>query len=75
VKAYLKLVFSSSPDASFSRLGTAFSLLFSLGWVTYLVIVNRVLPDLHGIAFLNGSIYAIGKVNETIQKFSGGNGS
>lgn len=65
--SWLKLLFSQSSEASFSRVATAFSVAASLFWVTHIVLRTHVLPSLDGLAFFNGSIYGLGKINETVQ--------
>lgn len=67
---WIKGIFSGDSATSFSRVATAVSLLFSCEWCTYIVHSTKHLPDLSGIALLNGSIYGMGKINETIQKSS-----
>lgn len=66
---FLKTLFSSSDAASFSRVATFITILFSCGWVTHIVLKTHQLPALDGVSLLNGSIYGMGKINETIQKF------
>lgn len=68
---FVRKLFSESGEASWGRIASFICLGFVCGWVTYLVRKNHALPDLTSpLAFITGT-YAVGKVNETIQKFSG----
>lgn len=71
MKAYLSHLFSESDEASFSRVGSFLALIFSLGWLTYIVWKTRVVPGLDGVTFFVGSLYGLGKVGQTIQRVIG----
>ena len=70
MRNWLKNLFSESGEASMSRTLAFVALLFACGWITYLVIKNQALPDLHGIALFVGTPYGLGKLGQTIQAFS-----
>ncbi len=72
MKHFLSLLFSESDEASFSRVGSFLALIFSLGWLTYIVWETRAVPGLEGITFFISSLYALGKAGQTIQKVLGG---
>jgi hypothetical protein len=72
MRQWFKNLFSDSGMASMSRTAAFIALLFSCGWVTYLVIKNTALPELGGIAAFVGTPYGLGKLGETIAKFQGG---
>jgi len=71
MREWIKKLFSESGEASMSRTAAFIALVFACGWVTYLVIKNGALPDLHGIALFVGTPYGLGKIGETIAKFQG----
>jgi len=76
MKRFIRQMFSASDAASWGRLSSAVTLLAVVGWVTYLVVTNHVLPDLAGSAVLVGTPYGISKAGETVQKLkNGSNGS
>jgi hypothetical protein len=70
----LRKLFSGSDEVSWGRVGSAVSLLFVLGWVTYLVARNRVLPDLAGATAFVAAIYGVSKAGEAVQRLRNGNG-
>lgn len=71
MKSYLSHLFSESDEASFSRVGSFLALIFSLGWLSYIVWKTRVVPGLDGVTFFVGSLYGLGKVGQTIQRVIG----
>lgn len=72
MKTFLSRLFSESGEASFSRVGSFLVLIFSLGWLTYIVWETRAVPGLEGITFFVSSLYGLGKAGQTIQKLMGG---
>lgn len=44
--SFLKSVFSEDGQGSYSRCGSAFIVLATIVWITYLVVKNKVMPDL-----------------------------
>ena len=72
MKNFLSHLFSESGEASFSRVGSFLALLFSLAWLTYIVWKTHAVPGLEGLTFFIGSLYALGKAGETIQRVMGG---
>jgi hypothetical protein len=71
---FLKNVFSSASEASWSRLGSFMALCGCLAWDSFVVFSKVALPtagDLAGqTAFIVG-LYAVGKTGETVQKMNG----
>ncbi len=61
-------VFSESDGGSFSRLGSFIALLFSCGWVTYIVHKTGALPGLEGVTFFIATLYGLGKAGQTVQR-------
>ena len=72
MKNFLQHLFSESGEASFSRVGSFLALLFSLGWLSYIVWETRAVPGLEGITFFVSSLYGLGKAGQTIQRMMGG---
>lgn len=72
MKNFLQHLFSESGEASFSRVGSFLALLFSLGWLSYIVWKTRAVPGLEGITFFVSSLYGLGKAGQTIQRMMGG---
>ena len=68
MKAFVSHLFSESGEASFSRVGSFLALIFSLGWLTYIVWKTQAIPGLEGLTLFIGSLYGVGKVGETIQR-------
>ncbi len=64
-------LFSESGEASFSRTGSFLSLLFSCGWVSYIVWRTHALPSFEGLTFFIVSLYGLGKAGETLQRLTG----
>ncbi len=63
-------VFSESDGSpSFSRIASGLSVMFSLGWVTHLVVTNHALPDLGGVALLSGTLYGVNKFSGAVGSF------
>jgi hypothetical protein len=71
VKNFLSHLFSESGEASFSRVGSFLVLIFSLGWLTYIVWKTRAVPGLEGITLFVSSLYGLGKAGQTLQKVLG----
>ena len=71
MKTYLSHLFSESDEASFSRLGSFLALVFSLGWLSYIVWQTHAVPGLDGVTFFVGSLYGLGKAGQTIQRVLG----
>lgn len=72
MKNFLQHLFSESGEASFSRVGSFLALVFSLGWLSYIVWKTRAVPGLEGITFFVSSLYGLGKAGQTIQRMMGG---
>ena len=70
MKKVIAKLFSDSNEVSFGRVAAALSLLFTCGWVTYLVVRNSALPDLTSTAVFIAAPYGLSKAGETIQKFT-----
>lgn len=68
---FLQQLFSESGEASFSRIGSFLSLLFSCSWVSYIVWRTHALPSLEGLTFFIASLYGLGKAGETLQRLLG----
>jgi len=58
-KAFWTAVFSDGGIPSWSRIASGAIVAFGLGWISFLVIANRAMPDLSGIALLIGTPYGI----------------
>ncbi len=71
---FLRQLFSESGEASFSRISAFLALCFSCVWVTYIVVQTHSLPSLEGLTFFVGTLYGLGKANETLQHFLGRKG-
>jgi len=71
MKPFLQSLFSETGTASFSRVGSFVALLFSCGWITFIVWKTRALPGLEGVTIFIASLYALGKTNETVQRYIG----
>lgn len=72
---FFKEMFSSSNSASWGRFGSFLALIFSLLWITYVVYTKQTLTDpatLLGHAGFISALYAIGKINETVQNGQNG---
>jgi hypothetical protein len=65
-------LFSDSGDVSYGRVGSFIALMFGIMWVSFVVYKKEAIPDLGGITAFVAALYALGKVNETVQKFTGG---
>jgi hypothetical protein len=74
MKNFLCRLFSESGEASFSRVGSFLALIFSLGWLTYIVWKTHTVPGLEGLTFFIGSLYGVGKAGETVQRVMGSEG-
>jgi hypothetical protein len=57
-----------------SRSLAAVALAASIGWVTYLVLKTKSVPELHGLAMYITAPYGLGKLGDVIAKFKGGGG-
>jgi hypothetical protein len=68
MKTFLQHLFSEAGDASFSRVGSFLALIFSLGWLSYIVWETRAVPSVEGLTIFICSLYGLGKAGETIQK-------
>ncbi len=68
---FLKLLFSESGEASFSRIGSFTALLCSCAWISYIVWRTGALPGLEGLTFFISSFYGLGKAGETVQRVLG----
>lgn len=75
MRNFLHEVFSESNAASFSRLGSFLALLFSCGWVSYIVWKTGSLPGLDGVTFFIVTLYGLGKVGQTVQRALSGKGT
>ncbi len=69
---FIKKLFSESGEASFGRICSFLCLIAGIAWASYIVCKNAVIPDLTGVIAFISAPYTIGKINETVQKFSGG---
>jgi hypothetical protein len=67
---WLKKLFSDSDEASMSRMLALLALLFGCGWVTYLVIVHKILPDLKDVAVFVGTPYGLGKFGSAFKNLT-----
>lgn len=70
-------VFTENGYGSFSRVATSVVLFFLLVWDTYLVIVNKAVPNLADQALFLGVLYGVNKAANVVTQFSGpkeGNG-
>ena len=72
MKNALRQLFSESGETSFSCVGSFLALVFSLGWLSYIVWGTRVVPSVEGLTIFICSLYALGKAGETIQRVMGG---
>jgi hypothetical protein len=70
--SFLRSVFSESDGTgSWGRCGSALIVVFTLGWVTYVVIRTHAIPDLMGpLAFLTGGSGSLYGANKLITAFS-----
>ena len=68
MKTFVSHLFSESGEASFSRVGSFLALVFSLGWLTYIVWKTHAVPGLDGLTLFIGTLYGVGKVGETVQR-------
>lgn len=73
---FLASAFSEdSTMGSSSRLLSGAIVMFTLGWVTYLVAKNHAMPDLAGpLTFMNtgvGTLMGINKASEVVSAFKG----
>lgn len=69
-------MFSADGGASWARFGSFLSLICCLVWISYSVFTSGKLTDpavLLGHAGFVSALYAIGKINETVQTKGGGN--
>jgi hypothetical protein len=70
---FFRGLFSDSSSASFSRLATFIALVFACGWVTFIVWhLKTSLPALDGLTAFISALYALGKINETVQRYNAG---
>ncbi len=71
ILGFLKSTFSESDGTgSASRVLAGSTILATLGWVTYLVLLNHALPDLGGAAMFvtaGGSLYGVNKLSVAIK--------
>ena len=65
---FLRQLFSETDGASFSRLGSFVALLFSCGWVSYIVHKTGALPGLDGVTWFIATLYGLGKAGQTVQR-------
>ncbi len=72
MKNFLQHLFSESGETSFSRVGSFLALIFSLGWLSYIVWKTRTVPSVEGLTIFICSLYGLGKAGETIQRVLGG---
>jgi hypothetical protein len=69
---FIKEIFNEeNGKTSFARIGSFLSLLAGVGWVSYLVYKNHVLPDLSGISLFIGVPYGTNKFTNFIGQFTG----
>lgn len=75
--SFLKTVLSEDGQGSYSRFAGFMIVLATLVWVTYLVIKNKVMPDLTGptafITVSSGSHYLTNKASSIISSITGKN--
>lgn len=73
--AFIKSVFSDGGQGSFSRCGAGAVVAATLGWITYLVIKTKALPDLGGPSMFMatgvGICYGTNKASEIVSSFKG----
>ena len=73
--AFLKSVFSEDGQGSYSRFVGGIIVVATVVWITFLVIKNKVMPDLTGpTAFLtigSGSHYITNKASDIVSAFKG----
>ena len=67
---WLKKLFSESEEASMSRLLSLVALFCSCGWITYLVVIHRALPDLNSVAVFVGTPYGLGKFGSALKSLA-----
>ena len=60
-------LFSSSSASSWGRFGSFLALLAVIVWVSWVVFKTNVIPDLVGPTVFISGLYALGKINETVQ--------
>jgi hypothetical protein len=70
MKKFWLQVFTDHGEGSFSRVATTVTLAFCLFWTTYLVMVNRALPDFGGMSIFLGILYGVNKAATVATAFS-----
>jgi hypothetical protein len=71
MRLFFQQLFSDSGAASFSRVGSFLALVFACSWVSYIVWKTRELPSFEGLTIFIASLYGLGKVGETVQRYIG----
>lgn len=57
-------VFSDEGCPSFSRVGSAFALIFACAWISFLVVKTSALPSFEGVAFFIGTLYGLNVIGK-----------
>lgn len=52
---------------SFSRIASGGLVVVSIGWITYLVLRNKVFPDFTGLSLFIGILYGLNKVAAAVE--------
>ena len=71
MKAFFQQLFSDSGTSSFSRVGSFLALLFACSWISYIVWKTRALPSFEGVTVFISTLYGLGKMGETVQRYIG----
>jgi hypothetical protein len=68
----IKEIFSE-PDGkiSFARVSTALLIVCAIGWITYIVAIKYVFPELGGLAALLGTLYGANQLSKAIGNIGG----
>jgi hypothetical protein len=72
--AFIREVFSENGTGSFARVIQGFIVLMTCGWVSYVVVRTRAIPDLGGPSLFVGTgaaHYGIGKMAGIVDAFKG----
>lgn len=73
--SFLKTVLSEDGQGSYSRFAGFLIVVATLGWITYLIIMTKTMPDLTGptafITVSSGSHYLTNKASDILSAFKG----
>lgn len=64
-------VFSDNDAPSFSRVATAFIVIASVIWISFIVYFKREIPDVGGVIFLIGTLYGVNVAGKVGERFAG----